>query len=83
MPDFIRAQVPFYTTHRGAIDTTTLSLLMAVNEVAFSNLHDRFKEMHCLSTFRTMLAYYSLARTLKYMTRERQGGPLSVYMLAH
>jgi hypothetical protein len=59
--------VPFYTTAKGAVDITLLQLykLLAVSDVALSNLVNRLQELHHWQYYRSMHIYYDYAATLK------------------
>jgi hypothetical protein len=67
--------VPFYTTAKGAVDTTLLQLLklLAVSDVAFSNLVNRLQELHHWQYYKSMLIYYGYAATLKAIHDEQTG----------
>lgn len=81
MPAWIREQVPFLTTAKGAIDTTLLQLLklLAVSDVGFANLVNRLHELHHWQYYKQMLVYYSFAASVKQQERENRGelfGPI-------
>jgi hypothetical protein len=75
MPAFIREQVPFLTTAKGAIDTTLLQMfkLLAVSDVGFNNLVNRLHELHHWQYYKQMLIYYSFAKSVKDEERARRG----------
>lgn len=75
MAAFIREQVPFLTTAKGAIDTTLLQLLklLAVSDVGFANLVNRLQELHHWQYYKQMLIYYSFAACVKAAEQNRRG----------
>ncbi len=75
MPAWIREQVPFLTTAKGAIDTTLLQLLklLAVSDVGFANLVNRLHELHHWQYYKQMLVYYSFAASVKQVERANRG----------
>lgn len=74
-PSWIREQVPFLTTAKGAIDTTLLQLLklLAVSDVGFANLVNRLHELHHWQYYKQMLVYYSFAASVKQLERDNRG----------
>lgn len=66
LPRYVQEQMPFVTTHRGAVDTVLLNLIkvVAISEVGFKGIMDKLKELHCINFYRTMLTYYSVAQHL-------------------
>lgn len=72
---FIREQVPFLTTAKGAIDTSLLQLLklLAVSDVGFANLVNRLQELHHWQYYKQMLIYYSFAAAVKKVHEARVG----------
>jgi hypothetical protein len=53
LPDFIKVQLPYYHTTKGAIDTTLLAMIksLVVSGVAFSAIMSRLKELQCRRYF--------------------------------
>ncbi|KAF6257234.1 hypothetical protein COO60DRAFT_1524729 [Scenedesmus sp. NREL 46B-D3] len=74
MPAFVREQVPFLTTAKGAIHKTLLQLLklLAVSDVGFSTLVSRLDELHHWQYYKQMLVYYSFAAVVKEVERTRR-----------
>jgi hypothetical protein len=75
MAAFIREQVPFLTTAKGAIDTTLLQLfkLLAVSDVGFANLVNRLQELHHWQYYKHMLIYFSFAACVKAAEQNNRG----------
>jgi hypothetical protein len=75
MEPFIREQVPFLATAKGAIDSTLLQLLklLAVSGMGFSTLVARLQELHHWRYLKQMLVYYSFAAAVEPEEADKRG----------
>jgi hypothetical protein len=78
-PDWVKGQLPFVYTARGAVDVEILDLLMAsvTNETAFSDFIARITEVTFKAFHRSMYIYYDMAADMK-----RQEGGHFVWLAA-
>jgi hypothetical protein len=64
LPEFVRQQVPFLTTARGALDVQLLEFIssLAVSNVGFANITNRLQELTHTQYYRRQLIYLSYAK---------------------
>lgn len=64
LPDFVKQQVPFVTTAKGALDAQLLEFItsLAVANVGFANIAKRLQELAHGQYYRRQLTYFSFAK---------------------